>query len=138
MKDTFLFLVVIGIMMTGCKKDDCQFVCQNGGTLKKENCSCTCPTGYSGSLCEIDNRPSCERNKTGDIVFNSFSSNPYTCFVDGINKGTCYGYSTLRVTISEGSHSARVLQQSGYLIYPTDQTKSLTVARCYEYTFIFP
>ncbi|MBS1586219.1 MAG: calcium-binding EGF-like domain-containing protein [Bacteroidetes bacterium] len=39
------------VTYTSCKKDKCKDVtCQNGGTCSDGNC--TCPTGYSGTLCE--------------------------------------------------------------------------------------
>lgn len=39
------------VTYTSCKKDKCKDVtCQNGGTCSDGNCSC--PTGYSGTLCE--------------------------------------------------------------------------------------
>ncbi len=65
-------------------------------------------------------------------------NNPYTVFVDGINKGTCYGHSTFLVTISAGTHTLRVLQQSGYLIYPTDLSTTAVVTKCYKSIYDFP
>ena len=30
----------------------CNLVCQNGGYLNSATCQCTCPTGYSGLVCQ--------------------------------------------------------------------------------------
>ena len=49
-----ILLVSIIILLNGC--DKCENVhCQNGGTCS--NGSCSCPTGYSGTLCETKKDP---------------------------------------------------------------------------------
>ena len=56
----------------------CDLTCQNGGTLKQEDCICECVPGYDGSNCsnDIDN---CVPNPC---------QNGGTC-ADGINSYTC-------------------------------------------------
>lgn len=55
----FTALLTIGafsaITYTSCNKDECKdVVCQNGGTCVSG--TCTCPTGYEGTNCEILSR----------------------------------------------------------------------------------
>jgi hypothetical protein len=37
---------------TGTDVCECRLVCNNGGTLDTETCSCVCPDGYYGDFCE--------------------------------------------------------------------------------------
>lgn len=135
---SFLISILTTILLlNSCKKDPCETkVCQNGGFC--DDGTCKCPEGFSGTNCEIDNRPACQKNNTGQIVFDNYSSNPYDCYVNNIYKGRVSGYGFLSVTITSGYYSLRTLQVSGYVLYPSEFTGAGTVARCGNLTFKFP
>ena len=62
-------------------------------------------------------------NGTGTIIFNSTSSNPYDCFINGVRQFTCNGGQSHSVIyLPTGAYSCRVLQLSGYVFTPTDET----------------
>lgn len=123
--------------LTSCKKDPCDGkYCSNGGYCNNGNC--VCPYGFTGTNCEIDNRPACEKNSTGTVVFDSYSSNPYDCYVNSVYKGRVYGYGTLSVTAPSGYCSLKTLQVSGYVLYPSEYTGSGTLSKCGTLSFKFP
>lgn len=72
---------------------------------------------------------SCEKAATtGKIRFTNTSNNPYTVYVDGTSHGTVSGNTSADVSnVSVGTHGLEVIQQSGYLFSPTDQTYSVQV-----------
>jgi hypothetical protein len=57
MKKYLIFLALLCVGISACKKDDpCENItCLNGGTCA--NGSCNCPTGYSGSDCSQQVKP---------------------------------------------------------------------------------
>jgi len=60
---------------------------------------------------------------TGTIRFVNNSSNPYEIFINGSSQGEMVGGSTADfIYMPIGSYSFRVLQKSGYAVYPTDET----------------
>lgn len=122
---------------SSCQKNSCaDKVCLNGGYCNSGICNC--PTGFSGPNCENDNRPACQRNNTGDIRFNSYSSNPYDCYVNSVYVGRVSGYGLLTVSRTPGYCSLRTLQVSGYVLYPSEYTGSGTLSQCSSLTFNFP
>ena len=112
--------------------DPCASVtCLNGGTCSGG--SCICPTGYTGSRCET------AIIKTGSIQFVNNSSNPYYIYISGVLKTTLDGgYYVTYSNVSVGSYSCRVLQKSGYAVYPTDQTYTAVVTNGGTAVISFP
>lgn len=90
---------------------------------------------YAGSTTTV-NIPSVT---TGKIKIVSESDNPYTLYINGSNYGTIYGnsYETVEVAAWH-SYSVRVLQQSGYVLYPSEYTWTINVDANYIYTRTFP
>ncbi len=132
-----LTITTFTISFSGCKKDACESkVCLNGSSCI--NGSCNCPSGFSGINCQNDNRAACEINNTGNIVFDSYSSNPYNCYVNSIYKGRVSGNGTLTVSMSPGYCSIKTTQVSGYVLYPSEYTGSGTLSKCGSLTFSFP
>lgn len=135
-KNSLMLAIASFVILTfsGCKKD-CDF-CYNQGYCN--NGVCVCPNGFSGEQCQIDNRPACQRNSTGTVLFNSFSSNPYDCYINSLYVGRVYGYGTLSVTSYSGYCNLRTLQVSGYVLYPSEYTGNGTLSSCGSLTFSFP
>ena len=65
---------------------------------------------------------------TGNVVLNNISSNPYSVYLNGtyafdMNGGTSKNLNYLPI----GNFTIRVLQLSGYILYPTDKTYNLNI-----------
>jgi len=76
---------------------------------------------------------------TGKIKVVSNSDNPYTLYINGANKGTIAGNSSQTVTVDAWhSYNVRVLQQSGYVLYPSEYTWTVEVDANYIYTKTYP
>ncbi len=105
-----------------------------------------CFNNYNGavttaeSLTEgVKNIVNCIVSQTGTIKMVSTSTNPYKVYFNGsyvfdVAGGQTF-YSFYKPT---GSYSIRVLQISGYLIYPTDETYSTTLSCGETVTVTFP
>jgi uncharacterized membrane protein len=77
----FAFTVVT---YTSCKKDKCKDVtCQNGGTCSDGNCSC--PTGYSGTLCETGSAAKFIGTWYGDDCYGNPASMEFDAGGDGVS-----------------------------------------------------
>ena len=131
----FVFLSALLLLTVGSCKKGCDF-CYNQGYCNND--VCVCPSGFSGSQCQTDNRPACEKYSTGTVIFDNFSSNPYDCYINSVYKGRVYGYGTLSVTTYSGYCSLRTLQASGYVVYPSEYIGSNTLPKCGTLTFSFP
>lgn len=138
MKKIFFLLAVASVVFSACnKEDDCELNCLNGGTLKAP-CGCDCLSGFSGTECENDNRPDCVKNNTGTVVFDSYSDNPYDCYINSVYVGQVGGWGIKNVTSTAGFKNLRVLQVSGYVLYPSEFTGTGTLSQCGTLTFEFP
>ena len=63
-------------------------------------------------------------------VYNN-STNPYEVYIDGVDKGSLQGgYNWTFSSQAVSTHTVRVLQLSGYLVYPTDETFNVTITGC--------
>lgn len=81
----------------------------------------------------------CQKNATaGKVRFTNNSSNPYTVYLDGTIKGTVNGNYSQDYSTTLGAHTARVVQNSGYLLYPTDKSYSVTVTSSVMAQVSFP
>ncbi len=76
---------------------------------------------------------------TGTLKFVSTSSNPYRIYINGSAVFDMNGGATeIRTYMPAASYSLRVLQLSGYLIYPTDQTYTGVLGCGQTLTTTFP
>jgi hypothetical protein len=76
---------------------------------------------------------------TGEIKIVSQSDNPYTLYINGSNQGTINGNSSRTIEVDAWqSYYVRVLQQSGYVLYPSEYTWTINVDANYRYTRTFP
>jgi len=78
------------------------------------------------------------QTNTGTIRFNNTSSNPYQVNIDGVSHGILQGKSFSDVTVDAGTHTTEVIQQSGYLVYPTDESNTVNVASGGTISIVFP
>jgi hypothetical protein len=89
-----------------------------------------CLNNYNSSVTTTSSIPSNTRTSlntiisgTGTLRFVNNSSNPYKIFINGLYQFDVNGGQAKNVNYSlVGSYTVRVLQISGYLLYPTDQT----------------
>ena len=78
-------------------------------------------------------------SSTGTLSFNNTSTNPYRVFVNNVEVFTMNGQTTEQIDyVPAGSYSIRVLQVSGYAVYPTDQTYTGTVSCGTALSVVFP
>ena len=80
-------------------------------------------TAYNGTKTAT---ATAEINMTSRIKMMSISSHPYTIYIDGENNGTINGGGSNIYAVAPGSHTVRVLQESGYAFYATDETYTVT------------
>lgn len=74
----------------------------------------------------------------GTLKVTSTSSNPYKIEIDGDYAGIINGHDTKTWKKNKGTYSVRVIQQSGYVLYPTDKNY-VAVIKSNETTIItFP
>lgn len=76
----------------------------------------------------VKNTLSISISSKGNLKINNLYTNPYklyinSVFVTNINANTYYSISNIPI----GNYTIRMLQISGYLFYPTDETKTATV-----------
>lgn len=76
---------------------------------------------------------------TGTLSFSNTSTNPYRVFVNNVEVFTMNGQTTQDLDYAPtGSYSVRVLQVSGYAVYPTDETYTGTVSCGTSLSVVFP
>lgn len=102
---TILTLMAFGaVVYTSCRKDRCKrVVCQNGGTCNDG--FCFCPSGYTGTYCQIAN--------VSSIAFKNTTFTPVTIIIKGIE----YTVDTGKTITFTGSNGER--------LRPTARTKGL-------------
>jgi hypothetical protein len=91
-----------------------------------------CQNNFNSSVTTITSIPANTRTSlntiisgTGTLRFVNTSANPYKIFINGTYKFDVLGGQSKNLNYSSsGSYNLRVLQISGYLLYPTDQTYS--------------
>lgn len=95
-----------------------------------------CYNNVYGSITTVSPIPKGQRssvntiiNPSGTIKLTSTSSNPYRIYLNGNAIMDMSGGSTEYWNyLPTGSYSVRVLQLSGYILYPTDKTYTVTVS----------
>ncbi|MBQ9435628.1 MAG: PKD domain-containing protein [Bacteroidales bacterium] len=65
-------------------------------------------------------------NLYSHIRMTNISSNPYRIYIDGENQGSLSGGYYQDFKVSPGNHRVRILQISGYLLYPTDESYTIS------------
>lgn len=87
----------------------------------------------------VNNTVNAILSSTGTLKFVSTSSNPYRVFINGTAVFDMNGGTTqYKYYMPTGSYSLRVLQLSGYVLYPTDKTYNGTLTCGQTLTTTFP
>lgn len=82
-----------------------------------------------------DTRPDCEKNNTGTIILKNTDPDPFTVYVDEVDKGTIQGNQIIRLTVPAGTHSVRVVEKSGWILSPQETNfAAFVLATCAEKT----
>jgi hypothetical protein len=96
-------------------------------------------TTASALTANINNTVNVILSTTGTLEFVSTSSNPYSIYINGTAAFDMDGGTTkYKYYVPTGSYSIRVLQQSGYVVSPTDETFTGTVDCGQTLTTTFP
>jgi PKD repeat protein len=86
-------------------------------------------TTTSNLTANVKNTVNTVLSQTGTLEFKNNSSNPYEIFINGISTiSSLSGGATSRVIVPAGPYSIRVLQKSGFVLFPTEQNYNATVA----------
>lgn len=80
----------------------------------------------------------CETNKTAEIRFVNNSTNSYGIYIDGTYYGALQGNAFDDLTVNEGKRTFEAVQETGYILYPTEKEYTTTVVRCQDLTWNFP
>ncbi len=81
----------------------------------------------------------CVLGKTGTLKFTNLSSNPYDVYINGtLTIQNMPGGAVRQYLAPAANYSIRVLQKSGYILYPTDKTYTGAVTCGLTLTTIFP
>lgn len=80
----------------------------------------------------------CEKDKTAEVRMTNISSDPYNIYIDGYFQTTLSGNTYKDYTTKEGSHTFKAVQQSGYVLYPTEKQLTENVEACNDLTITFP
>jgi hypothetical protein len=79
-----------------------------------------------------------EDQKKGIIRFTNTSSNPYNMYINGEHKGALPGRNHKEYKLNSGGYEFKVVQISGYLLYPTERKIILTINSGDDKEFVFP
>ncbi|MCX6350522.1 MAG: hypothetical protein NTX03_01530 [Bacteroidetes bacterium] len=75
---------------------------------------------------------------SGMLQLINSSSNPYKIYINTVEQFDMDGGTTKKVSMKVGTYSIRVLQKSGYLVYPTDKSFSVTTSCGNTTDLIYP
>ena len=91
--------------------------------------------GLSGCQQNAAFKPTCEVNNTGTLRVQSYKGDPYRVYVNNAFKGTVGAFSNQTFDdITAGTYATRYEQASGYILYPTEYTLSVTIQQCNTFT----
>lgn len=65
---------------------------------------------------------------TGTIQCVNNSANPYEVYINTADKGSLAGNHNISYTYDNGSYTVKVVQLSGYAVYPTIETYTVTLS----------
>ena len=74
----------------------------------------------------------------GIIRYTNNSTNPYNIYLDGGSVGSIDGKKYFEKKVSIGTHTVKAIQASGYVLYPTERTATITLTSKEEKEFVFP
>ena len=80
--------------------------------------------------------PACQTNNTGTIYFQNTQVDPYKLYINGTIVGTVSGGSvgsptqSAAYTTSAGSVLLKAVQASGYILFPTTYTNTVSLPQC--------
>lgn len=75
--------------------------------------------------------PTCERDNTGTMKVVNNLGDPYRVYLNNSLKGSVGAFTSRDFeNLSVGTYSARYEQASGYLLYPTIYSGSMTIVQC--------
>ena len=78
-----------------------------------------------------DTRPDCEKNDWGTVEVDSYLGNPYKVYIDGLYKGRVAAYGLVEYSnVSSGARTIKLVQESGFILYPTEYTYSANITDC--------
>ena len=96
-------------------------------------------TTTSALTANVTNTVNVILSSTGTLCFVSTSTNPYRIYINGTATYDMNGGTTqYKYYMPIGSYSIRVLQLSGYVLYPTDKTYTGTLSCGQTMTTTFP
>jgi len=77
--------------------------------------------------------PECEKQKKGIITIKNLSDNPYTLYQGDKYLETLEGHTQISYNVNKGTYNFRAVQNSGYLMYPTENNRTATITKiCQE------
>lgn len=80
------------------------------------------------------NTPECEEKKTGKIIIENLSTNPYELYHGDKYLTTISGGSSIEYDVSIGTYSFKAVQKSGFLMYATVNNRTVKVSQiCAKY-----
>ena len=85
-----------------------------------------------------DDGDTLNNNKEGQLTMVNYSSNPYALYINNQQKSDIAGNGNATYNLEAGEYEVRVLQKSGYTLYPTDETYNITITAGNIYTKNFP
>jgi PKD repeat protein len=94
--------------------------------------------GSSSIIKNIKVYSDCETNQYGWIKFNCTSNNSYDLYINNVFQQRLAAHTATTYKLDNGTYTCRVEQVSGYIFYPTIETKSINVASCNTVTWTFP
>lgn len=81
----------------------------------------------------------CQARHVGYLTITNQSSNPYDVWIDNTLVGRLGGQQFVsEMEIAAGTRSVRAKQVSGYVLYPTEVLKTISVNSCQKLSFVFP
>lgn len=95
----------------------------------------SCKKEDSNSKTNSRSIPECERLHYGTFAVDNYRSDPYKIYLNNSLLGTvsARGYKEFP-KIASKVYTAKYVQASGYILYPTEITKSIKIDECYRLT----
>ena len=76
----------------------------------------------------------CEKNGTGSFRVNNSLSDPYEIWIDNSYEGTAPAFGSKEIlNVPSGNHDVEYIQESGWTVWATKYTQSITVVSCNQF-----